>query len=195
MTNSPKCLRETTRDTASHEDLAEEGGRHSPEVKCFPWWFPVTEHSPPSRHAGVGVLWNVSPAPAAGPAELCQGKGQLCAGPSPSELSGGRAEPAHGEDPAALSWSSAHLYSALPASLWQLVTATLCARCQGTGKPGRMKPFGVLTQTLIKCPGWAFIPPLDPCLQLLNCSCFFQMCYFIMMPPGLDRRAIIIFIV
>lgn len=145
--------------------------------------------------SSIEVLWNVSPAPAAGPAELCQGKGQLCAGPSPSELSGGRAEPAHGEDPAALSWSSAHLYSALPASLWQLVTVTLCARCQGTGKPGRMKPFGVLTQTLIKCPGWAFIPPLDPCLQLLNCSCFFQMCYFIMMPPGLDRRAIIIFIV
>lgn len=83
----------------------------------------------------------------------------------------------------------------LRTSVWQLVTVTLSARCQGTGKPGRMKPFEVLTQTLIKCPGWAFIPPLDPWRQLLNCLCFLQMCYFIMMPPGLYRRAVIIFIV
>lgn len=140
----------------------------------------------------LGPSWAV---PGEGPA-LC------CPGPRPSEV---RVIPTgmavtcrwEGSCSSQLLWSSActHLYFTLSASIWQLVTVTLSARCWGTGKPGGMKPFEVVTQTLIKCPGWAFIPPLDPCLQLLNCLRFFQMCYFIMMPPGLGGRAIIIFIV
>lgn len=122
-----------------------------------------------------------------------------CPGPKPSELSGGMAVTCRweGSSSSQLLWSNAcpHLYFMFTTSIWQLVTGTLSARCQGTGKPGRMKLFEVVTQTFIKHPGWAFIPPLDLCLELLNCLHFFQMRYFIMTPPGLDRRAIISFIV
>lgn len=79
MTNSPKRLRETTRDTASHEDLAEEGGRCSPEVKCFPWWFPITEHSPPARQRRCGCALKCEPCSCCWPSWAVPGEGPaLC---------------------------------------------------------------------------------------------------------------------
>lgn len=147
-----------------------------------------------------GGSWKLNPSPAFAGSQLRKArkrKGQLSAAQVPNHQSSewwdgchlqmGRVQPLS----APLIQPCTHLCFTLTTSVWELVTGTLSARCWGTGKPGRMRLFEVVTQTLIKHPGLAFIPPLDLCLQLLDCLCFFQTCYFIVMPPGLNRRAII----